>query len=333
MELASIPATSIRVDAQRFQFKLYASRAGTTPVLQDAARWNPDLAGVLTVWRDLSDPEPGPFVINGHHRLALALRCVVELVAVRFLSAATAIEARTIGALQNIAEERGTAIDAAKLFRDAAMGPAELAAYGVPRDGRTARTALELAHLPPDLFGAAATGRLPLEVAAAIGSSQAPPTIQRKLAQLALRNDWTAAKASEAAEIARLAHLRPFTQNCLPGCEDLLESSNLEPLLEIRAAIRARLRSEIRDLSAAALPKRASVLAAAGNVIDAEGSRQARAQVQTTAAYFGEMVNHPGPLADLVGLLAGEITPKRPASVIVGENLELLRESIAALIG
>ncbi len=85
-------------------------------------------------------------------------------------------------------------------------------------------------------------------------------------------------------------------------------------------------------MSAAAIPKRASVLAAAGNVIDAEGSRQARAQVQTSAAHFGELVNHPGPLADLVGLLAGEITPKRPASVIVGENLELLRESIAALI-
>jgi hypothetical protein len=93
------------------------------------------------------DPDPGPFVVNGHHRLALALRCGVELVAVRFLSAATAIDARTIGALQNIAEERGTAIDAAKLFRDAAMGPAELAAYGVPRDGRTTRTALELVHL------------------------------------------------------------------------------------------------------------------------------------------------------------------------------------------
>jgi hypothetical protein len=44
-------------------------------------------------------------------------------------------------------------------------------------------------------------------------------------------------------------------------------------------------------------------------------------------------VNHPGPLADLVGLLAGEITPKRPASVIVGENLGLLREAIAAVIG
>ena len=73
--------------------------------LHGVKNWNPESAGVISVWRD---PENGKtFVVNGHHRLDLANRLGVEKVTARYIDAPDAATARMKGAITNIAEGPG----------------------------------------------------------------------------------------------------------------------------------------------------------------------------------------------------------------------------------
>ncbi|MEB3275838.1 MAG: hypothetical protein VKM92_02620, partial [Cyanobacteriota bacterium] len=104
-------------------------------------------------------------------------------------------------------------------------------------------------------------------------------------------------------------------------------------LLGVRAAIRSRLRAEIRALGAAARARDAATLQAAGNRIDREGSQAARAKTQAVADVFAQLINTAGPLADVVRMLAAEVTPKHSAAAVVDEHLGLVRDAIAGELG
>ena len=230
-ELAVMATDALVVDPRRFQFRI-VSHHGT---LREVANWNPDLCGVLSVWRD---PGNGlTYVVDGHHRHGLAVRLGVPRLAVRFLSAPDARSARVVGALVNIAHKNATPIDAAKLLRDAGMGPAEIAGYGVPLNGRLMETALELATLPGELFEAVAMGELAVDLGAAIGSCGGEHQIMRDLHKAAKAGRWCAAKTREAADVARFARVQVVDgDGFLPGLMEQL-SSDLEQLLEIRTAV------------------------------------------------------------------------------------------------
>ena len=161
------PVDQLQTDPERFQYKLGAGQGGQTGSLSGAPAFNQDLAGVVHAW---TDPTDGlHYVVNGHNRHALAVRSGQAGLDTRFLDAPTAEEARTQGALINIAEGQGTAIDAAKLFRDQKITPEELAAQGIAVKGEKARQGMALANLAPPLFGQVVRGELPVERAALIG--------------------------------------------------------------------------------------------------------------------------------------------------------------------
>ena len=73
---------------------------GVTNLLK-GRKWNEDLAGVISAWRDPADGQA--YVVNGHHRYQLASENARPDVTVRMIDAPTAAAARAIGALQNIA--------------------------------------------------------------------------------------------------------------------------------------------------------------------------------------------------------------------------------------
>src|SRR5213076_2829823 len=106
---------------------------GVSTELKGVTRWNPQLAGVIAVWRDPADGKV--YVVNGHHRLELAQRLGVHALNVQFVEAKNATEARGEGAYMNIAEGRGTATDVAKFLRDMKVGPETLAQRGVTLRG------------------------------------------------------------------------------------------------------------------------------------------------------------------------------------------------------
>src|SRR5262249_27217203 len=126
--------------------------------LKGVRTFNPDFAGVISVWKDPADG--GTFVVNGHHRHELASRLGQPDLAVRYVQAGSAKEARAIGALINMAEGRGTAIDPDKVMRAAGVGPDGLEARGVSLKGKLAADATVLTRLNDRLFDRLATGRL-----------------------------------------------------------------------------------------------------------------------------------------------------------------------------
>jgi len=173
-----VNVAQLLVDPDRFQYKLGADPVdGAGLALDDVEQFDSGLAGVITVWRGKDDKL---YVVNGHQRTALARRTGVKQMRAQVLDEGedlrfalrhnvSDVEARTYGALINIAEGRGTAIDAAKLIRDADLSPKDLKDSGVSLSDRLAKDALALAKLDTGLFQAAICGQLEQSQAVVIG--------------------------------------------------------------------------------------------------------------------------------------------------------------------
>ena len=140
----------IDADPRRFQYKHTAEASGSVGSLAGVQKYDENLGGIIQVWKDPGDGKT--YVVNGHNRLDLAKKLGAKDVTVRFLDAGSAKEARSIGALTNIAEGRGTAVDAAKYFRDTGFGKKELEDRGVPMREKIADDGLALSKLDDSLF-------------------------------------------------------------------------------------------------------------------------------------------------------------------------------------
>src|SRR5690606_4187143 len=156
------------------------------------------------VWRDPADGQV--YVVNGHHRPELARRLGEQEILVRFIEARDAGEARLIGAMTNIAEGRGTAIDAAKIFREQRITPEELERRGISLRGAIARDGMALANLPQKLFDDVVARRLSIPRAAIIGGSGLSEDQQLALAKL--RSEGRGAPP-DAAKIFREQRITP----------------------------------------------------------------------------------------------------------------------------
>lgn len=151
----------------RFQYKA-CDQDGLTDELRDITVFEPDAEGIVSVWLDPADG--CTYIVNGHHRYALASRTGYPSLRCRYLTAATAVEARLLGALVNIREGRGTVLDAAKLLRDTQWGPDDLAAHGISTvRGTLARDAHALGRLHDALFYRVVTGKMDLHRGIVIG--------------------------------------------------------------------------------------------------------------------------------------------------------------------
>ncbi len=127
-ELVDIDPTKVDVDAETFQFKSGADGAGVNDKLRDVKTFDRRLAGVSLIWERTDGKQ---FIADGHQRRALALRAIeagqdpaeVRLngFILREADGVTAIDARRIAAVKNMAEGSGSALDAAKILRS--VGP------------------------------------------------------------------------------------------------------------------------------------------------------------------------------------------------------------------
>ncbi|WP_146141216.1 hypothetical protein [Stenomitos frigidus] len=96
-QLAQVSTSSIKLDPERFQYKVVHGKAGETGSLTGVKKWDPDIAGIVQVWHDPQDGQD--YAVNGHNRAALANRLQVPTLDVRYIHAKDATEARSIGAL------------------------------------------------------------------------------------------------------------------------------------------------------------------------------------------------------------------------------------------
>lgn len=161
----------IEVNADVFQFKGNKTPSGTTGSLSGVSMWDENMAGSISVWTDPADGKT--YVVNGHNRLAKAKELGVNKVWVFELQAKDAAEATLIGAMQNISEGHGTAIDAAKIFRAARLEnklDEVIAKMGKGLTNQVAKDGIGLSYLASNLFRQVENGSLPQTKLALIGS-------------------------------------------------------------------------------------------------------------------------------------------------------------------
>ena len=330
-QLAMVPLEAIQLDPSRYQFRLAHSAAGTTNRLKGASRFQPELAGVLLVWMD---PAGITWLCDGHHRLALAARCGVGVVACLYIEAADPIAARQIAAVANLAAGHASALDAARYLRDEGSTD-QLKTYGVSLSTGLLAQATQLLGLAPELFTRACTGEIPESWAQALAMVKGHPQQLALLAQ-ARKRCWKIEKLKEAASLAEGARVVATGDPAdLFGGMYSDPTTDLDALLSIRTEIRKQLNREVRALSVASGQLSSELLEAKGcAVFDRTLSQQNKVESTKVLATFEKLAQFQGPIATMIAELAAQVEfPDMPASRVVATNLDKIRNAIEKALG
>jgi hypothetical protein len=243
-DVCKISITAINLDPKRFQYKLVHGSTGSTGSLRGIKQWDNNLAGLILVWLD---PDNGlTYVVNGHNRVTLAMSLGIADLWVRYISADTAIEARAIGALANIADDKGTAIDAAKFFRDRNLSDRNL-----PKNIDLTKTVcsqgLAMAKLCDELFMQVVNGDISTAIAVAIGENLPDRELQLDLWEiLKTRKNVTADLVCELCQVVSNAQ-KSHSDNCVTLFDlGSFMASNAIYLAELQVYIKQRLSRDRR---------------------------------------------------------------------------------------
>jgi hypothetical protein len=308
--IAEISPADIAVDPKRFQYKLLGEHTTTGEVgsLSGVKKYDPDLAGIVQVWHDPADGKT--YVVNGHNRLALANKLGAESVAVRYLKAPDAQAARAIGAITNIAEGRGDALDAAKFFRDSGISREDLEAKGIPMREKIAQDGLALSKLDDSLFQQTINGGLSINRAAIIGGGGLDHAQQRDLAKLidsqGKKKALTDATIQEMVDIAKGSESQQEVTLNLFG-EDFVQKTNMIEKAKLQAAIKSRLSREKSLFGVVSKSKAAAKLEEAGNQINIGKSKDISEKAEKALATFDQLKNLSGPISQAINKAADRV--------------------------
>jgi hypothetical protein len=331
-KVGEMKVADLKVAPNKFQYKLGTDAAGTSTLLKEAKTFNPDLAGTISVWKDPADGKT--YVVNGHHRYELAKRTGQDEVAVRHIVAQDAAEARAVGARQNIAEGRGTPVDAAKFFRDTSITPEDLDKHGISLGEATAAKGLALSNLDDSLFSKVVNGDLREGRAVAIGEATKDPAEQKAILSLLERKERIGAKVSDdtLSELIRLvkgAEQKTETTANLFGTQEINRSLALEKA-EISAHIKQQLSKDKKLFGFVAKEGRAEELARAGNKIDVEKSKEISTGAAQAEEVYNKLSARGGPIATILDEAARKLADREgsPAS-IKSDAYERIREEVS----
>lgn len=327
VNVVRFPVAELVPDPARFQFK-----RGTDPVtgvggeLKDVRTFDESLAGVVSVWRD---PETGQVhPVNGHHRTELAKRAGKTSINVQFIDAATPEEARAIGAIQNIAEGRGTPIDAAVFFRDSGLGPEQLAER-VSFKGSIAKKGTGLSRLEPDIFDRVQRGELSEDAAAVIGAELPDAAMQRTAAKVVAGKRLSEGEVREVVRQVREAGTETITEMSLFGEEQMAQSLFLEKA-QLAEGIRKRLANDKRIFGYVAKEGRAEQLAKAGNVIDVETSQKLATESAQATEAFERLYTKSGPVGSALTEAARRVAQGEKVGRVLDDIYPGIREATEA---
>lgn len=269
----TLKTSQLTADPNQFQYKMNtAGPVGVTDQFKETRVWNKELAGVVQVWK--SPTENKTFVVNGHHRYELAQRLGVSKLNVQYIQAQSPAEARMKGALTNIAEGRGTSVDAAKFFRDQPNvqdWSKELKAKGISLSERTASEGLALKDVHPKIWRDVVNEMTPLSRAVSIGKSGLKQEDQLNIYNRSTAGNWTSGKTSEfATELKNSARTKVKSGSLFGDDEEV-------SVFEHRAALSDRLKNRLSSdkslFSKVARGRNASRIESVGsNKIDKESS-------------------------------------------------------------
>lgn len=331
----------LKADPDRFQYKISGidPKTGTTKELKEVKQYNPLFGGQILVWEDPDDGQP--YVVNGHHRYELASRSPESdewqgEMSVYFVDAGSAQEAKALGALANIAEGRGTAVDAANFLRNWSPGDPDKAIEdmkqkGVSLKGRVAADGAVLAGVSDRIFDMTATGRMTEGRALAIGRELQSTEKQDELLgeiQKAEERQRKTLPDSAVSEMARELSITPeaVKEGGLFG--DFFKRSLIAERGQLKSFLRRNLSSEARAFREASSERRAETLESTGkNILDIEGNVERAQEAAESLFDFDHRANASGdPIAASISQAAEKLNdnPRRQKS-IQRELLENIR--------
>jgi hypothetical protein len=326
--------SDISLDPKRFQYKMGTDKSGVTNLLK-GRKWNEDLAGLISVWRD---PEDGKvYTVNGHHRFQLAQENGVPDVLVKKIDAPTAAAARAVGALQNIAEGRGTAMDAAKFFRDSGYTPERLDDLGISMGEATAANGVALSRLDSSLFDQVVSGKLRQGRAIAIGNATADPADQEAIVKLIQKQEAKGRKVTDDVvdELARMvkgSQQTTETQQGLFGAQEMTRSLALEKA-EISSAVREKIAQERRVFQSVADTGKAATLGKVkGQQLKPEVNAKIAREAGQAQEIYDRLSTRGGTIDDILNRAARELADGGNANGIKQRAYDDIRAELSKAV-
>ncbi len=320
------------MDAARFQFKAGGDARGVTERLQGVTTWDPRLAGTALVFRD---GEGKNWVADGHQRVGLAQRLAaagqdgirVNSFVLDARDGITDAQARSIAAAKNIAEGTGTAIDAAKVIREARDGGIDLPP--LPPRSALVRDGQALARLGPDAFGMAVNEVVPTAQAAMVGRLVADPLQQVEAMRVLAKVQPDNARQAEMVvrEIMATGTEEMTRQGGLFGDEHFASSIVLE-----RAKVADEAMTQLRRDKATfrTLVAEAERIEGAGaNALDRTANEGRLSTDEQAADLFTSLATHAGPVSDALSDIARRFKGGDLSRAAAGrEFLQALRRAV-----
>ncbi|MEM8971357.1 MAG: helicase-related protein, partial [Pseudomonadota bacterium] len=320
--LSSEEVARVGTDAQTFQYKDNGDEAGVTDRLRGVDNWDERSAmgGIVYEYAD-----GRRVAADGHQRLGLAKRLqergqqtpwTVEVI--READGFTPADVRRIAALKNIREGSGTAIDAAKVLREA---PDEIDSLGLPPNSALVRDAKGLSRLSDDAFGAVVNGVVPEQYGAIVGSTVQDSSLQ--LDVIGLLNKLKPANARQAEMIAQQAGQSKVTetQTSLFGDEDISQSLYLERAKVLDNALQ-RIKKDRQTFKV--LADRADTITEEGNVLNSTANAKRLETDAEMQAYLQAEANRKGVISDALTQAARRL--KDNPSTISGVTNDFLSQ-------
>lgn len=302
-ELVDIDPLSVSVDARTFQFKAGATEAGELETLRDVTRFDRRLAGVALIWERADGVR---FIADGHQRLALAKRALAAGQApdevrlngfvLREADGITAVDARRMAAVKNMAEGSGTAIDAAKILRG--IGPAgEAMLPPLPPRSALVRQARGLANLGEDEFMAVVNGAVDARFGALVGAATTDTKLQSAMIQVLKRT--APANETQAAAIVgqvKTQGLEVRTTEDLFGEQAIAESLYLERAQVLDTAMREARKD--RATFGRLVSEETRITGTGENRLDRAANEARIQEARNAQAKLTALANAKGPISD-----------------------------------
>jgi len=284
---ANVAPSSLTLDPNRFQFKFEGiGHQGVSDQFKNVEKWNDKLGGTLAVWYDPANGKTYP--VNGHHRTQLGQRLGDENVPngmhVYYLDAKDAKDARAQGALINIGEGNGTALDVAKFMRDTGHTAASMQQQeGISLTRKEGIQGAALSNLAEPIFHDAVHGILPVERAAVLGAGLPNQADQTNIYQMMKDREASGKRMTndQVEELIRMNQNAPVVERTSEddGQGDMFGGHNwAESVLPEKAIvseyIRKQLSAEKKLFGVVSTQAAAERLGEKGNVIQASTNAQ-----------------------------------------------------------
>lgn len=340
-----IATGDISADPSRFQYKMDAiGKGGTTDEFRGVKKWDNDAAGRLLVWHDPADGKT--YVVNGHHRLEMAQRLGAPDLTATFIDAPNATEARARGALTNIKDNKGTSVDAAKVFRDYGFTPEEMEQAGINPASKISREGMSLSGLSDQLFSRVVNGELLPSHGAVIGDLlRGDHVSQKEVVDYLKRKDKQGTRYNTAQIESIIKTVlrtnaatggetvnRDINQPGLFG-EDTIDKNFIGERAQIEDEIRTKLRGDKKLFGLVGKEGVANKLEGAGNSINTSGNRQLSSEASQVLEYYDKLVDKSGPVDEALISAAKDVAKGSTVPEAAEKAYGKVREEVARLLG